>query len=63
MRGAMCVRAAYFNLMHPMRGAINSTIAKNLHMFQSNALRAEYDGKTIQSKYALVAHRMYSIAN
>ena len=33
------------------------------HLFKSNAPRAGRDGKTIQSKYALVAHRMYGFAN
>ena len=47
-----------------MRGATNQVSARRLgHLFQSNAPRARCNSKTIQSKYALVARKMYSFAN
>ena len=70
MRGAIIVgfasteSASYFNLMHPVRGATKENEELHLSLTISiNAPRAGCNSKTIQSKYALVEHRMYSFAN
>ena len=53
-----------------MRGAIfcrergeGIAIYLFIYLFQSNAPHAGRNSKTIQSKYALVVHRMYGFAN
>ena len=50
--------------MHPVRGATPPALdTLRGAIFQSNAPHAGCNSKIIQSKYTLVAHRLYSFAN